>query len=113
MAETAKNLNRSASCWVPDMAAGCSLAGRHARGSLQGLEGTLPGGDGGVVHQCSAAVKAESDYICTSSNAVKIIGDPRDQQILFAPMRHLGRYVMKQKGRDMVLCREAAWCRDL
>ncbi|EAU61701.1 quinolinate synthetase [Stigmatella aurantiaca DW4/3-1] len=52
----------------------------------------------------SAAVKAMSDVICTSSNAVKIVNQvPKDRQILFAPDQHLGRHVMKQTGRDMVL----------
>src|SRR5690606_21747611 len=53
---------------------------------------------------CSAAVKAESDYICTSSNAEKIVRAlPSDRRILFAPDRNLGRYVAKQTGRDLVL----------
>jgi quinolinate synthase len=53
---------------------------------------------------CSAAVKAESDYICTSSNAVKIVrAIPADKTVLFAPDKNLGRYVMKQTGREMVL----------
>jgi quinolinate synthase len=52
----------------------------------------------------SAAVKAMSDVICTSSNAVKIVSTiPADRKILFAPDQHLGRYVMKQTGREMVL----------
>jgi len=53
---------------------------------------------------CSADVKALSDIICTSSNAVKIVKQiPADQKIIFAPDRNLGRYVIKQSGRDMVL----------
>ncbi|RYZ97616.1 MAG: quinolinate synthase, partial [Proteobacteria bacterium] len=54
---------------------------------------------------CTAAVKAESDYICTSSNAVKIVASiPKDKGIIFAPDRNLGRWVMQQTGReDMVL----------
>jgi quinolinate synthase len=53
---------------------------------------------------CSAAVKAETDLICTSSNAVKMVQSvPRDKQILFAPDRNLGRYLIKETGRDMIL----------
>ena len=53
---------------------------------------------------CSAAVKAESDYICTSSNAVKIVNSiAKDKKILFAPDKNLGRHVMKQTGRNMLL----------
>jgi quinolinate synthase len=53
---------------------------------------------------CTAAVKAESDYICTSSNAVKIVqAIPADRQVLFAPDKNLGRFVAKQTGRDLVL----------
>jgi len=52
----------------------------------------------------SAAVKAMSDVICTSSNAVKIVSRiPKDRQIIFAPDQHLGRYVSKQTGREMIL----------
>ncbi|MGB5972726.1 MAG: quinolinate synthase, partial [Nodosilinea sp.] len=53
---------------------------------------------------CTAAIKAMSDIICTSSNAVSIVQNlPPDQKIIFAPDRNLGRYVMQQTGRDMVL----------
>jgi quinolinate synthase len=53
---------------------------------------------------CSAAVKAESDYICTSSNAVKIVeAIPKNQKIIFAPDKNLGRWVTQQTGREMVL----------
>ena len=53
---------------------------------------------------CSAGVKALSTVICTSSNAVRVVESlPKDRKIVFAPDRHLGKWVMKQTGRDMVL----------
>jgi quinolinate synthase len=104
MAETAKILNPERIVLVPDMAAGCSLADGCPVDRFKAWKARYPGATVVSYINCSAAVKAESDYICTSSNAVKIIeAIPRDQQILFAPDRHLGRYVMKQTGRDMVL----------
>ncbi len=104
MAETAKILNPQRIVLVPDMLAGCSLADGCPVDRFKAWKARYPGATVVSYINCSAAVKAESDYICTSSNAVKIVeAIPRDQQILFAPDRHLGRYVMKQTGRDMVL----------
>ncbi len=104
MAETAKILNPQRIVLVPDMSAGCSLADGCPVDRFKAWKARYPGATVVSYINCSAAVKAESDYICTSSNAVKIVeAIPRDQQILFAPDRHLGRYVMKQTGRDMVL----------
>jgi quinolinate synthase len=105
MAETAKILNPGKIVVVPDLDAGCSLAdGCPAPAFARWLE-QYP--DHVVVSyiNCSAAVKALSDVICTSSNAVKIVTSfPRSQKIVFAPDQHLGRYVMKQADRpDLVL----------
>ena len=94
MAETAKILNPGKIVVVPDLAAGCSLAdGCPAPRFAKWLE-KYP--DHTVVSyiNCSAAVKALSDVICTSSNAEKIVGQlPKDQNIIFAPDRHLARFV--------------------
>jgi len=105
MAETAKILNPDKPVVIPSMEAGCSLAdGCPAPLFAEWLKG-YP--DHVVVSyiNCSAAVKALSDVICTSSNAVKIVKSfPRSQKIVFAPDKHLGRYVQKQADRpDMVL----------
>jgi quinolinate synthase len=105
MAETAKILNPDKIVVVPDLEAGCSLAdGCPAPVFKQWLK-KYP--DHKVVSyiNCSAEVKALSDLICTSSNAVKMVQSfPRDQRIVFAPDRHLGRWVQKQADRpDLVL----------
>ena len=100
MAETAKILNPDKIVVVPDLDAGCSLAdGCPAPLFSKWLE-KYP--DHTVVSyiNCSADVKALSDVICTSSNAVKIVKSLADQKVVFAPDRHLGAFVAKQSGRD-------------
>ncbi|MFE8596973.1 quinolinate synthase NadA [Archangium violaceum] len=104
MAETAKILNPGKLVLLPDLKAGCSLSDRCPPVAFRAFKEKHP--DHFVVSyvNSSAAVKAMSDVICTSSNAVKIVNQiPKDRRILFAPDQHLGRYVMKQTGRDMVL----------
>jgi quinolinate synthase len=104
MAETAKILNPSRQVLLPDLKAGCSLSDRCPPVAFKAFKEKHP--DAFVVSyvNSSAEVKAMSDVICTSSNAVRIVNQvPKDRQILFAPDQHLGRYVMKQTGRDMVL----------
>ena len=104
MAETAKILNPGKLVLLPDLKAGCSLSDRCPPAAFKAFKEKHP--DHFVVSyvNSSAAVKAMSDVICTSSNAVKIVNQvPQERQILFAPDQHLGRYVMKQTGRDMVL----------
>lgn len=104
MAETAKILNPASTVLVPDMAAGCSLADGCPADQLQAWQARYPGSITISYINCSAEVKALSDYIVTSSNAVKIVeAMPKDKTILFAPDRNLGRYVMKQTGRELVL----------
>lgn len=104
MAETAKILNPEKLVLLPDLAAGCSLADGCPADKFAAFKAQHP--DHFVVSyvNCSAAVKAMSDVICTSSNAAKLVSKiPADKKILFAPDQHLGRYVMKQTGREMVL----------
>jgi quinolinate synthase len=104
MAETAKILNPTRQVLLPDLKAGCSLSDRCPPGAFKAFKDKHPGAFVVSYVNSSAAVKAMSDVICTSSNAVKIVNQvPRDRQVLFAPDQHLGRYVMKQTGRDMVL----------
>ncbi len=104
MAETAKILNPERTVVVPDLKAGCSLAdGCPAPAFAEWLK-RYP--DHKVVSyiNCSAEVKALSDVICTSSNASKIVGALAGEKVVFAPDKHLGRYVAKQTGReDLVL----------
>lgn len=104
MAETAKVLNPDKLVLIPDLKAGCSLADGCPPEAFARFTAKYP--DHFVVSyvNCSAGVKALSDVIVTSSNATKIVARiPEDKPILFAPDRHLGRYIMKQTGRDMVL----------
>lgn len=104
MAETAKILNPTKQVLLPDLAAGCSLADTCPPEEFAAFKAQYP--DSIVVSyvNCTAAIKAMSDVICTSSNAVNIVRQlPEDKTILFAPDRNLGRYVMEQTGREMVL----------
>lgn len=104
MAETAKILNPNKQVLLPDLDAGCSLADSCPPEEFAAFKAKHP--DHLVVSyiNCTAAIKAMSDIICTSSNAVKLVNQiPADQPIIFAPDRNLGRYVMEQTGRDMVL----------
>jgi quinolinate synthase len=104
MAETAKILNPGRTVVVPDLKAGCSLADGCPVDQFVAWKRRYPGAVVVSYINCSAEVKAESDYICTSSNAEKIVrAIPADRQILFAPDKNLGRYVAKQTGRELVL----------
>jgi quinolinate synthase len=104
MAEVAKILNPDRVVVLPDLAAGCSLADGCPPEQFKHFLGKHPGHYVVSYINCSAAVKAMSDVICTSSNAVRIVEQiPREQPIVFAPDQHLGRFVMKQTGREMVL----------
>jgi quinolinate synthase len=104
MAETAKILNPERIVLVPDMKAGCSLADGCPVDRFKAWRARHPDAVSITYINCSAEVKAESDYICTSSNAEKIVNAiPRDKQILFAPDKNLGRYLIKKTGRDMLL----------
>jgi len=103
MAETAKIINPTKVVVVPDLEAGCSLAdGCPAPVFARWLE-QYPGHTVVSYINCSAEVKALSDVICTSSNAVKIVKALGDQKIVFAPDRHLAAFVAKQANRpDLV-----------
>jgi len=104
MAETAKILNPNKLVLLPDLEAGCSLADSCPPDEFARFKRSHP--DHIVISyiNCTAEIKAMSDIICTSSNAVKLVNQlPVDQKIIFAPDRNLGRYVIEQTGRDMVL----------
>ncbi|MFN5464839.1 MAG: quinolinate synthase NadA [Cyanobacteriota bacterium] len=104
MAETAKILNPEKIVVVPDLEAGCSLADACPADAFAAFRAQHP--DHVVVSyiNCSAAVKAQSDLICTSSNAVQLVQQlPKDQPILFAPDQNLGRWVARMSGRELTL----------
>src|SRR4029079_10836964 len=104
MAETAKILNPDKIVVVPDMKAGCSLADGCPADRFGAWRARHPGAVAITYINCSADVKAESDYICTSSNAEKIVrAIPEDKEILFAPARNLGRWLEQKTGRAMRL----------
>ncbi|MGB3672330.1 MAG: quinolinate synthase NadA [Phormidesmis sp.] len=104
MAETAKILNPDKLVLLPDLDAGCSLADSCPPAEFAAFKARHP--DHLVISyiNCTAEIKAMSDIICTSSNAVNLVNQlPADQKIIFAPDRNLGRYVMEKTGRDLVL----------
>jgi quinolinate synthase len=104
MAETAKILNPNKPVLLPDLDAGCSLADRCPADLYEEWLKQYPGHTVINYINSSAGVKALSDIIVTSSNAVDIVAQlPPDEPIVFGPDRHLGRWVEKQTGRKMVL----------
>ncbi len=104
MAETAKILNPSRKVLLPDVNASCSLAESCTGADLREFKKQYPGYMVVSYVNCSAEVKAESDLICTSGNAEKLINSlPSDQKIIFAPDKNLGGYINRQTGREMVL----------
>jgi quinolinate synthase len=106
MAETAKILNPGKIVVLPDLDAGCSLEASCPAPELAKLQATNPNFWTIAYINCSAAVKALSDVIVTSGNAVKIVNAaPQDKDILFVPDENLGAWVMEQTGRPMTLWR--------
>src|SRR5258705_4464308 len=106
MAETAKILNPNKIVVLPDKDAGCSLEESCPADKLEALQKTNPNFYTVTYINCSAEVKALSDVICTSGNAVKIVeASPKDKDILFVPDENLGAWVMEQTGRPMTLWR--------
>lgn len=104
MAETAKILNPDKLVLLPDLEAGCSLADSCPAPMFKKFRELNPGHIAITYINCSAGVKALSDIICTSSNAEKLVNQiPKDQKIIFAPDRNLGKYLVKKTGRDMLL----------
>lgn len=104
MAETAKVLNPNSKVLVPDVEAGCSLADGCPPAAFKEFRNQYPDHVAVTYVNCSAEVKAMSDLVCTSSNALKIINSiPKDKAILFAPDKNLGRYLQSQTNRELVL----------
>jgi quinolinate synthase len=104
MAETAKILNPTRKVVLPDYEAGCSLEDSCPPDAFRAWRAEHPDAVSLTYINCSAAVKSLSDIIVTSSNAEKIVASiPKDQEILFAPDRHLGAFLSKRLGRAMTL----------
>jgi quinolinate synthase len=104
MAETAKILNPTKKVILPDLKAGCSLAESCPADKFQKFIEEHPGHVVITYVNCSAEVKALTDIVCTSSNAVKIVESiPKDTPIIFAPDKNLGKYIIQKTGRDMLL----------
>lgn len=102
MAETASIISPQKTVLLPDLAAGCSLAATIDADKLRAWKKEHPNAVVVSYVNTTAEVKAESDYACTSGNAVKIVnGIPRDREILFLPDMFLGAYVMEKTGRKM------------
>jgi quinolinate synthase len=104
MAETAKILNPSKKVLVPDLEAGCSLVAGCSYDDFKAFKERYPDYEVVMYINSSAEVKSLSDIICTSSNAIDIVRSiPADKKIIFAPDKHLGDYVRRKTGRDMIL----------
>ena len=104
MAETAKIVNPSKKVLLPDLKAGCSLADSCPPKEFAAFKQQYPEAVVVTYINCSAKIKALSDIVCTSSNAIEIINSiPADRQIIFAPDKNLGRYLIKKTGRKMML----------
>jgi quinolinate synthase len=104
MGETAKILSPDKKVLIPDFNAGCSLAESCPAGPFEEFIKQYPGHTVVTYVNTTADVKALSDIVVTSTNAVKIINSiPKDQKIIFGPDRNLGNYLQSISGRDMVI----------
>ncbi len=102
MAETAAVLCPDKTVLIPDLEAGCSLASTITAGQLRTWKEEHPGAVVVVYVNCSADVKAEADYCCTSANALRIVESiPVDREILFAPDMFLGEYIREKTERTI------------
>ena len=104
MAETAKIINPSKKVLLPDLNAGCSLADSCPPQEFAKFKANYPEAVVVTYINCSAEIKALSDIVCTSSNAVRVIESiDRDTPIIFAPDKNLGRFLINETGRDLIL----------
>lgn len=114
MAETAKILSPEKKVLLPDLKAGCSLSDSCPPVLFSKFKEKYPDHIVITYVNCSAELKALSDIVCTSSNAVQIVESlPLDQKIIFGPDKNLGKYVMKKTGRDMVLWNGACMVHEI
>ncbi len=104
MAETAKILSPEKKVLIPDINAGCSLADSCKTDEFKKFIEENPGRTIISYVNTTAEIKALSDIICTSSNAIIVVNSlSKSEKILFAPDRNLGNYIMKETGRDIVV----------
>src|SRR5690606_36173248 len=104
MAETAKILNPAKKVILPDLNAGCSLADGCNAEDFAAFKARYPNHKVITYVNTNAEIKAMSDYVCTSSNALKVICSiPENQPVIFGPDKNLGKYLISKSGRDMVL----------
>jgi len=114
MAETAKILSPTKKVLLPDLKAGCSLSDSCPPHLFAKFKEKYPDHLVITYVNCSAELKALSDIVCTSSNAVQIVESlPKDQKIIFGPDRNLGTYVAKKTGRDLVLWNGACMVHEI
>ncbi len=114
MAETAKILSPNKKVLLPDLKAGCSLADSCPPHLFRKFKENYPDHLVITYVNCTAELKALSDIVCTSSNAVQIVESlPADQKIIFGPDKNLGAYVAKKTGRDLVLWNGACMVHEI
>ncbi|MBS1524297.1 MAG: quinolinate synthase NadA [Bacteroidetes bacterium] len=114
MAETAKILSPQKKVLLPDLKAGCSLADSCPPHLFRKFKEKYPDHLVITYVNCTAELKAMSDIVCTSSNAVQIVESlPKDQKIIFGPDKNLGAYVAKRTGRDLVLWNGACMVHEI
>jgi quinolinate synthase len=114
MAETAKILSPTKKVLLPDVKAGCSLADSCPPHLFRKFKEAYPDHLVITYVNCTAELKALSDIVCTSSNAVAIVESlPKDQKIIFGPDKNLGAYVAKKTGRDLVLWNGACMVHEI
>jgi len=114
MAETAKILSPTKKVLLPDLKAGCSLSDSCPPHLFAKFKEQYPDHLVITYVNCTAELKALSDIVCTSSNAVQIVESlPIDQKIIFGPDRNLGAYVKKKTGRDLVLWNGACMVHEI
>lgn len=114
MAETAKILSPNKKVLLPDVKAGCSLADSCPPHLFRKFKEKYPHHLVITYVNCTAELKALSDIVCTSTNAVQIVESlPKDQKIIFGPDRNLGAWVAKKTGRDIVLWNGACMVHEI
>jgi quinolinate synthase len=114
MAETAKILSPNKKVLLPDLKAGCSLADSCPPHLFRKFKEAYPDHLVITYVNCTAELKALSDIVCTSSNAVAIVESlPKDQKIIFGPDKNLGAYVAKKTGRNLVLWNGACMVHEI